>query len=173
MKKCIAGVFVALALSLVSQFASAHVLVMDDSRTHGAIVHIMPDDDPVAGEEAIIYFDRQGVKSAKSILVELTIYDEQNRASRVVTETKDALTTARFTFPKQGVYELQFIVKDTNGELVFSQSQRVTRGVASANDSVQSYAWAESLFVTCSVVLLVLSIIFFNRRREIKNYSRF
>lgn len=173
MKRFILGAFIVVGLSFVPQTVFAHVLVMDEAGKQGAIMHIMPDDDPVAGEEAIIYFDRQGADAASDALVTLTIHDDKGAATEVPTETTNALTTAQFTFPKQGVYEIKFTVKESSDELIFTQSQRVTRGVADSGGATQSYMWAESLLVVCSIALLVLGIIFFNRRQEIKNYSKF
>lgn len=173
MKRIALGLFIALCVASVPQHAFAHVLVMDTSGKQGAIVHIVPDDDPIAGDEATIYFDRQSADGKGSGVVTLTIRGEAGDVVNVPVETKDALTLARYTFPKQGVYELVFTVQEKAGEVRFTQSQRVTRGITNGTSVSKSYLWAEGLLVASGAGLLVLGIFFFNRRQEIKNYSKF
>ncbi|MGH7218102.1 MAG: hypothetical protein ACREGE_01485 [Candidatus Microsaccharimonas sp.] len=172
-KRVIFGLLIAVGVSSVPQAASAHVLVMDASGTQGAIMHIMPDDDPIAGEEAIIYFDRQGIDVSSAGEVSLVIRNEEGEAAAIPVETKDALTSAKYTFSKQGVYELRFIVNYDSQELSFTQSQRVTRGVTDGSTAASSHLWAEGLLVVSGVGFLVLGVLFMNRRGEIKNYSKF
>lgn len=173
MKRVILGLLIVMGVSSIPQVTFAHVLVMDTTGTQGAIVHIVPDDDPIAGDEAVIYFDRQGIDTTGDGGVTLDIRNEAGSTVTVPTKTKDALTLARYTFPQQGVYELKFTVKDKNGELSFTQLQRVTRGVTNGTTSGQTHVWAEGLLVACGAGLLVLGVLFFNRRQEIKNHSRF
>ena len=51
--------FVAIISIVTSASVQAHVLVADESNTYGAVIHVMPDDDAVAGTETTIYFDTQ------------------------------------------------------------------------------------------------------------------
>lgn len=172
MRRLIAGLLVAVGISFAPQVVSAHVLVMDETGKQGAIVHIVPDDDPIAGEAAIIYFDRQGASSAGGV-VTLAISNEGGERTTVPVKTNNALTTAQYIFPKEGVYELRFTITHDSQEVNFVQSQRVTRGVAGDSKATGSHIWAEGLLVASGVGLLVLGVFFINKRREIKNYSRF
>lgn len=56
-----------LTIMSFSQKAYAHVLVSDESNTVGAVLHITPDDDPIAGESAHIFFDVQDKNSLAAL----------------------------------------------------------------------------------------------------------
>lgn len=171
----IAGLFAAilLALFVAPHRASAHVLLMDTTKSVGAILHIMPDDDPIAGEESDMYFDRQGAASGEGATVSLSIRKDRGEAVDVRVATTKSLSTATYVFPAQGVYQLIFTVKDDAATYIFEQSHRVTRGVASAGSKASSPYWAEALFVITSVGMLVLLIVAFSRRKEIAKQSTF
>lgn len=173
MKKIFVLSFIlALILSPISH-VSAHVLITDQTKTKGAILHIIPDDDPVAGEEAEFYFDMQNQKSESIDSVELTVSDSEGNRSIIETEISGTLVTAKYVFPTQGVYELAFNVR-TNGEtFIFSESQRVSRSVISTATDKQSHEWAEILLIVCIVGFAVLGIIILNRRKEIAKQSTF
>lgn len=162
-----------LMIVLVPLSTSAHVLVMDATDSSGAILHIMPDDDPIAGEEAEIYFDRQVDSGRETAEVTLTIRDSLGVETRVATKTSENLTTARYVFDQQGVYTLVFSVKDGVKESIYEHTQRVMRGALASESSLAVHPWAEALLVFCVVGMAVLFVIFFNRRTEISQHSTF
>lgn len=167
------GVAITAAALLTSQAASAHVLLMDTKGSVGAILHVMPDDNPVAGEPSDMYFDRQGAGRDESAAVTLAIKNSQGEVSEVEVQTNGSLSTATYTFPEQGVYQLTFAVKSDEGEFIFEQSQRVTRGVISSSLEAPQYYWAEALMIGALISFAALLIIAFNRRKEIAKQSTF
>lgn len=167
MKRVAAGLLVAIALFAPSQSVSAHVLVTDTTHTKGAIVHIMPDDNPVAGKEATVFFDMQGEGLKNGASVELVVRDANKLVTPAPVKSNDTVTTAAYTFPTPGVYDLLFTVKQGNETTIFEHSQYV----AGAETGKVSYVWAETLLVVSGVLLLVLGIVAFNRRKTIAGHS--
>ena len=172
MKKVILGILMVAGSVLISSQATfAHVLVTDDTKTKGAILHIIPDDDPVAGEEATLYFDTQ--EQLSDARVELMIENTSGDATKVETSKDGSLVTAKYTFAVQGAYSVTFTVISDDARYVFTQSQRVSRGVSTSTLARPSYAWAEVLLLASGICFAVLIIIALNRRKDIARHSTF
>jgi hypothetical protein len=161
-----------LSCFLFAQQASAHVLVMDSTNTQGAILHIIPDDDPVAGEVSQLYFDMQQTNDTVRE-VRLVIRDEAGAESSVDTTVKGALVTASYIFPAQGAYEIRYTVIEDRNEYVFTQAQRVSRGIVSSALNTPNYSWAQALLIASGVGLVILGILVWNHRKDIAKHSTF
>ena len=173
MKKLI-FVLVLLVASLVySSAANAHVLITDETKTKGAVLHIIPDDDPIAGDKSTLYFDMQDQLGSSSDSVKLTISGSSGTEQSVETKIDGTLVTAEFVFPVQDVYEIKFVVAANDTEYIFTQSQRVSRGEADGVLSRPTYVWAELLLVASGVGTALLIIIAINRRKDIAKHSSF
>ncbi len=172
MMKLIIALLTPLYLFIPINSASAHVLITDETNTKGAILHIIPDDDPIAGEQATLYFDAQNQLIQADSSVTLTIKDENGNEKEVETKIDDSLVTANFTFPEQGVYNVTYAVVSNGNTHVFNQSQRVSRGLANTDQVGQTYAWAESLLVASGISFAFLFIVAFNRRKDIARQSK-
>jgi hypothetical protein len=172
MKRLPAVLSVVFALVAVQPVA-AHVLITDESRSHGAILHIIPDDDPIAGEESTLYFDTQDELLEGDSNVSLTVRNQSDNETSVSVKIDGTLVTADYTFPVQGVYELTYTVESADQTYQFSQSQRVSRGAIISASERPSYVWAEIVLLSSAVgaVLLVLTV--FNYRKEIAKHSTF
>lgn len=152
--------------------ASAHVLISDDTNKVGAVLHVMPDDDPIAGEASDMYFDVQAKDLAKDA-VTLTILDIQTgEKAKVDVVVEKNLATATYTFPTQGVYTLEFTVS-ADVQYSFSYSQRVSRGVEGARVDASSYFIADFALLFSGIAFLVLVVLFINNRKDIKKNSTF
>ena len=173
MKKIIIAVLILAVLLIPAEQVSAHVLVTDGSKTQGAILHIIPDDDPVAGERATLYFDMQNKLGGRAKRVTLSIVNTQGVKDEVDVTRSGTLATASYTFATQGVYDLTYTVNTDETDYVFQQSQRVTRGVAANTMNTPQYAWAEMLLIGGAVSLGILAIVAFNRRKMIARQSTF
>lgn len=154
--------------------ASAHVLVTDQAGTQGAILHIIPDDDPVAGQTARLYFETQdGLLEGKASQVELTVTNSAGQVTPIKTAIDKTLVTANYTFPAQGVYQLNYSLKIGDKNYQFNHSQRVSRGVSGNLDTQPVYLWAEMLMLLAGIGLALLGLTAFNRRRDIAKQSQF
>jgi methionine-rich copper-binding protein CopC len=156
-----------------TQSASAHVLVTDESRTKGAVLHIIPDDDPAAGEEATLYFDTQEQLLNSESSITLVITDSKGKEMTVETNTNDSLVTAKYVFPVQGMYLISYHVQSKGTTYVFRQSQRVARGISDGALNRPTYAWAEIMLVASGVGFGLLIVTAFNRRKSIAQRSTF
>lgn len=172
--KILMYILLLLAVGLVfSNNASAHVLITDETKTKGAVLHIIPGDDPIAGEESTLYFDMQAELVNANNSVKLFIKDYSGSEQLVETKTDGTLVTAEYVFPTQGVYEIKFIVAANTTEYIFTQSQRVSRGEASGVLNPATYIWAEILLVSSGVGGALLAVTAINRRKDIAKHSSF
>jgi hypothetical protein len=173
MKRFFVGIILAACLFICSQPVSAHVLVTDDTKTKGAILHIIPDDDPAAGEEATFYFDTQDNLLDANSSVKLTVKNTTGTIQAVDTKIDGSLVTAQYIFPTQGVYELTFIATSNDKKYTFTQSQRVSRGVSVGALNQPTHTWAEVMLLTSGIGFMLLLIFAFNKRKDIAKRSTF
>ena len=159
-------------MSVLPQIVTAHVLISDDTQSVGAVLHIVPDDDPIAGELTNLLFDIQAQKIDKNN-PELTITNTATRAADDVPIKVDGSSvTADYTFLTQGVYKISLVVSSDN-TYTFSYTQRVSRGLTGSALDKPTYPLANLALVFCSTLFLFLLIIMLNRRKEIKSNSTF
>ncbi|MBH2007428.1 hypothetical protein I8H83_02400 [Candidatus Saccharibacteria bacterium] len=179
MNKIIAWSIVCMCLLIsagVPQKASAHVLVTNTGNTMGAVLHITPDDDPIAGESSHIFFDVQDKKLVDGLYnATLIISTSDGREETVKTEKDGSYVSARYVFPARGVYVLKLAIQQQGAEEHFTVTQRVSRGTIDevSNQGVQTrHRWAEILVVASLACLGVLSTLFFSRIRTIFHQSQ-
>ena len=163
------------ASASVSPKASAHVLVANESNTMGAVLHITPDDDPVAGESSDIFFDVQDKRfSTGTYTPRLAIANSDGDEQRVEAEKNGSYVSAQYTFPTRGVYTIKLTLEYQGSIETFSVTQRVSRGVnaASGYDEGVRHQWAEVLLVASVASMAVLFVIFASRVRAIFKLSK-
>jgi len=174
MKKLLIGIALGICCVFIpAQSSSAHVLITDETKSKGAILHIIPDDDPIAGEESTLYFDTQEQLSDSGNMVNFSVKNGSDETQNVETKLEGSLATARYTFPTQGIYTLVFTVTASGNTYTFTQTQRVSRGVSTNALEKTTYGWAEVLIITSSVGFALLIILAINRREAIAKHSTF
>lgn len=158
---------VMVSMGVITTPASAHVLVKDASGKRGAIVHIIPDDDPIAGKPATIYFDMQDSSNERATVM-LTIVDERDQRTTVDLKRDASLANGSYVFPQQGVYELVFVYNAANRTDTYTYTQRVSRGLADSDTGTgKNTALGEAIAIGSGLSLAVLAIVRFNRRADI------
>lgn len=162
----------AIALLVTGQPASAHVLISDETGSKGAILHIIPDDDPVAGQKATLFFDTQNDLLSDRSNVKLTIKNDSGEQVDVPTKTSGSLATADYLFPAQGHYTLTYAIAANGKTVTFVQSQRVSRGTIGSALDRPTYTWAELLTIGSSIGLALLAVAMINHRKEIAQHSK-
>ncbi len=123
-KQLIIAVFATLLMG--SQGVVAHSLVADDSKESGAIIHIAPDDDPVAGEVSSIFIDiTSETVSADTHYFSLAVIDTTGFAYPVATSVDGTIVSGYYDFPETGTYIVQLtaVNRDTIEKTVFSLEQ--------------------------------------------------
>lgn len=159
---------------LLAADCQAHVFITDSSSRTGAVLHITPDDNPIAGRKASLFFDTQGKLLDKSSQVKLSIAQESKDTYQVVeTRIDGSLVTADYIFPSQGVYHLRYVVEHPDGDYLFEQTTRISRGVSLQAVDKSTHTWAEGLLVICLVAAMILLILAWNRRQYIARQSSF
>jgi len=174
MKKCI--FVLVLSLCLFQAPARAHVLISDDTNQIGAVLHITPDDDPIAGEPSTIFFDIQNNAATKEThSFTLTIIHEDGTQDTAPISVSKNTITSEYVFPSQAVYTLLLSadpVDTSQKSLYFRHAQRVSRGIAPSSMAEKTYMWAEVGVVGSLCGLIVLGIITFNRKETLAAYIR-
>jgi hypothetical protein len=99
-----------LIVLLVPVSASAHFLKTDNNI--GVVLHIDPDDDPAAGEPTTLLFDtkdKEGKYQPTACDCQVVIQQDGKILDTVTaTGTDAANTSAVYTFPTVGVYQVFF-----------------------------------------------------------------
>lgn len=173
MKKLIFSFAIIFSTILSAPSVSAHVLITNTTKTNGAVLHITPDDDPVAGKQSTFYFDTQNKTSLAPAEVQLTVTDQSGIITAVETTVEGSLIMATYTFPSQGVYDINYTLKSNDTVMTFTQAQRVSRGITSSETTTMTHEWAEIALLLAIIGFVMLSIIAFNRRKEIIKHSTF
>lgn len=174
MKRTVLFMLIGIGL-LVPTRASAHVLLSDQYKQSGAVLHINPDDDPVAGEPSGLFFDIQDkAVNQENYSFSLSIEQDTQRILAPIT-IQDSGIYASYTFPAQGVYKIILSaepVNIANKPLVFVHTQRISRGIQSGAAIQKTHLWAEIGVIAGLSGFMVLGIIIFNRRKALAEYSR-
>ncbi len=160
------GLLVIGFISLLPVSAKAHVLITDDANKIGAVLHIVPDDDPIAGQSSQLSFDIQKLKFAQA---DLTITGSNDVVARVPITIDGQFVNADYTFPYQGAYTMTLRL----GQTTFHYVQRVSRGQISGEQQTTSKPLATAVVVISATGLLVLAVVAASRWRDIKKYSTF
>lgn len=135
-----------LSILLLPAVTSAHFLKTDGSI--GAIIHITPDDDPVAGEVSALFFDikdREDKFRVEDCDCELQIFQNGTSLFSESLLTNGDDVSASYTFPNTGVYEVKLSGAPINSQgfqsFNLSWDIRVDRG---AGGNQNSY-WRKTL----------------------------
>lgn len=173
MRFLIAAVFATLLSALVASQTYAHVLITDSTHGKGAVLHINPDDDPIAGEESSFLLNTQdfGVSEGKIQLFITNIATNEKR--QVVAPIVGTMAKLDYTFPTRGVYNLEFAVQGASTQYIFSYDLRVDRGLNLNSAQDVYYQWADILVISSTIGIVVILIVAFNRRRDIAKQSMF
>jgi hypothetical protein len=162
------GILAALLLAPLS--VSAHELVKDQVGDAGALMYISPEDDPVAGEQATLFFEI----SHAPVTVEsstLTITNDHGNSATLPTTVADSTLSASYTFPKAGAYQIKLTLKE-GGKIAhtFSESVRVSGGEDQAAPGAPT--WAVVAITLSGLALAVVTFLVFRRRKAINRYSK-
>lgn len=171
MRYLLIGLAVLLA-AVSSQPAHAHTLIADDSKTKGAILHLTPDDDPIAGQPSTLFFDVQNTATDTDAVVTLTVKKDGEQAE-VQAKLDGSLATFDYTFPSQGVYSLVFSVPSSDRTYTFTVDWRVSRGVVASALDTPRHTWAEMALLASGVGLALLVVTMLGRWRYIWRQSTF
>ncbi len=177
MIRAILSCVIALSILYMPATTRAHVLITEPVYGAGAVVHINPNDDPVAGDTAVLYYELGGGQLNAGEYDFLLIV---HREGRLVAEAPaqvlgSSSVRVEYVFPAQGLYQLELRAVSRFGKepTAFTQSLQVTRGVGGgAGAAHPSHARAEIGVVMTPVALIAILIYIVNHRHEIAQFSR-
>ena len=158
-----------LTTPLLNSSVSAHILVKSDTSPSNAIVHIVPDDDPIAGEPSDIFFDINSKDNDDIQEYSLVIRSEEGTEESVdLVKYEDSNYRSNYIFNSQGLYRLTLNV----GNDRFTFSQRVSRGAFKTHSTEKlNNSWAEAGLIGSSCLILVILILITNRRGQILAFT--
>jgi hypothetical protein len=165
MKKLILALIAALIL-IPTAYAHAHVLEFNNGI--GAVLHIDPQDDPVAGEQTTFYFefrDQAGQFRAQDCLCKLVITDSANTPllDTSMNATADDTASTSFTFASRGVYQLAVSgspkEQSNFSALKLDYTVRVDKGLDTDSPATDYISRAIYLSAGGVIVLIVLLMI--------------
>jgi len=167
------GVLV-LGLISFSRPVEAHMLLKDTQSEQGTVLHITPDDDPIAGQQSALLYDIQGISpSHEHLTAILLVVDDQNHETSVMAHVRENTVAADFTFPKQGLYTLILNIQQDNKQIrQFTESQRVSRGTINSTAMRSIPPWAGVGLLCTALAAIAVAGIAFSRRKAIKIYSK-
>ncbi len=171
MKK-LAALVIIFAVVFSSQPVNAHILITDDSRTKGAVLHISPDDDPIAGQPSTIFFDIQNTALSENATTTLTI-SKDGEQNEVTAKLDGSLATFEYTFSAQGMYKLSFQVTSGEQAYTFTQPWRISRGHTTSALDTPRHIWAEIALLASGISFALLVIVMLGRWRHIWKQSTF
>ncbi len=128
----------AFSIIIFPSLVTAHVVKSDKSI--GAVLHIDPDDDPIAGEKSTFFFDIKD-KSGR--------FQESNCKCKLIVKQSDIVIYEElfnrsgggtFSFPERGVYSVSAVGEPISGNTFtpfeLSYNIRVERGVGKNTEKV-------------------------------------
>lgn len=173
MYRLLAALVLCLAL-LTAQPASAHVLLTDPEARISALVHITPDDSPIAGQPAQLFFAIQDNAAVVDVPLggyELFITDAEGNRQQVATRVEDGTVAATYTFADKALYDLELRARQSS-DVALTSSIRVTRGAGDAV-ATTTHSWAQAGLVVSLILVGLLGITAANNSRQILKRSTF
>ncbi len=174
MNKIVLTLFAIVTVTMLAnvQPAFAHVVIRDETNSVGAVLHITPDDDPVAGDKANLYFSIENQSLVRSN-VTIAITDEATgQIANVEASMNSSSVSAEYVFPSRGVYSINLKVSGVEN-YNFSYTQRVTKGTGSSSLPEQEYPLAKATLLFSGMALIFTVIVLINRRKDIFSQSTF
>lgn len=164
-------------LFFIPQVAFAHVLKIDESI--GAVMHIQPEDDPVAGEESSFYFEFKDKKNTfDPKLCECTFSVESNGQELYSqplfqNNTEPSLTNASvyYTFPKRGVYVIKITGRPLSAgafdDFTLSFNQRVERSSETVTEKKSNWFLDHSPHLSVGIIgFSLVALVFYKKHTK-------
>ena len=151
--------------------ASAHIVLRDKKANIGALIHVNPDDDPIAGRPAQMNFsidDSSAAYRAPYKAYTLSVTGADGKSAQAAMSVTDTTVIGTYVFPSQGIYTLNLTAEAEGGKIIaFRDVLRVSRGIVRAEVKEPEYPWATIVLWNAGIVLLALLAVFMINRREI------
>lgn len=175
MKSKLIIIFALVGLSvslLTSDNAAAHVIIRDDANTTGAVLHVTPDDNPIAGEHSDLFFSLEGESlTGSQVSIVITNTSTQESAEPATSLTASGIV-AQYTFPSRGTYDISLSISG-KADYTFSHVQRVSRGIGTDTSIDSSYPLARAGIILSVAATMLLIAIAYARRKLIFKQSVF
>ena len=118
MKRIVLCVVGMLTILLLASPVRAHEYYEAESGTATVVMHVTPDDDPIAGNESKIYFDIGSVDlTSNQYSITVSIRNPDGAEVTVPAKSTGQTVQASYTFPVVGTYQIELGLSPRNVEL--------------------------------------------------------
>ncbi len=156
--------------------AMAHTLVKDSTNTVGAIYHITPEDDPIAGKTTAIYFEVESKIDLNTSTVNLMISSRTSGFKQdIPVKIHDHTVSALFNFPVRELYFLRLSIVSNDAvhkEMTFTSSQQVTHSANDEHSDAIAPAWAKAGLTVTILATIFLFGLGYKRWHLIRQQSK-
>lgn len=164
---------IVLFLSTNSYRAYAHQLIPDTTHTTGAILHMTPNDDPVAGTVTGIYYEMQSKELVSKAAITMMVESSEGGIREVlpVVVTNETVSSS-FTFPNKNLYYLTLTVTpiDDRRVIIIRSPVRIIASSKGANPARKvPSAIRVGIVVTVWAFTALVVVGFKNRKKIIKS----
>jgi hypothetical protein len=172
--KLLATIALLVSISLIrADHVFAHVFINDTVNSTGSILHISPDDDPIAGQTTEAFYDIQSSDKLSFSSATLKVIDTSQNTMIIPATISQGNVQANFIFPSQGLYKLHLVVSTSGRSLTFDYDQRVSRGAVAGSVTAPRHKWALAGLIGGSIALMATWLIALNYRVRILTQSKF
>ncbi len=137
--------FLALLLVLIALPASVSAHVLETNNGIGAVLHVDPADDPIAGQQTKLYFEfnTSGGFNANNCECKLTVKQNANILTELALSAEsDKRGATSYVFPSRSAYELQVSGKPKNGanfsDFKLDYTLRVDKGAGAGQSNTNN-----------------------------------
>jgi hypothetical protein len=178
MKKLLLTLVISIIFFSSTKPIFAHILATDHNI--GAVLHIDPNDEPIAGQQASFFFefkDKQGKFSPQNCNCTFTILENNNQlyAQPVFRDNNNpSLTSASvfFTFPVKDVYKIKVTGTPTTPgtfqPFTLTYDVRVDQDSANQSPGAQNWFTSHIIHILVGAAILVFVIVAFIQRKKTK-----
>lgn len=176
---CALSFVVAALLLSFGRPAQAHVLIPDNTEKIGAILHLSPDDDPVARKLTGIHFEVQASIDLKKSAANMVVESGDGGIKETIPAVTDGTAVfAQVVFPLPGLYYVTLVIDPPGSNPASSQPRtfrtavQVTRIANGTKVTPHVPEWAKVGLVLTQWLMAALVLIIIGRRKRIIKQSR-
>lgn len=172
MKRLLSFIVLTLLILLtISYKANAHFLVTSDNGSVRAVVHVSPNDDPVSGQESVIYFDINSDQKIDKLVAEIIKDDRTTKVTPKKVGEKGVVI--KYVFEETGNFKINLKVQNEDSQIEsLSFDQFVNKGTDKHSTNQLNKTRAEPVLIISIIGILVVLILMYNRRKVILAYTK-
>lgn len=168
----VASMSLLISLSITHK-TQAHTLIPSENGANSVMIHVTPEDDPIAGEPSTFLLTLTDPLDASYETATVKVSSLETKYEKLLTAKIDGrLVSAEYVFPTQGLYRVELNIPSRNlsSSLVFVYTVQVERGVkANANEKRVMPKYIKGILIIGNALLFVVVLAAFGRKNQETN----